>query len=282
MQKKTLKRSGAVVLSLAAAAFALAPSATAAPGAELVTFGDSFTANPHFVSNTVSKNNLPADLPVPPVDVTDGCAQGPNNWPRHLANGEGLSLADYSCTAGTSRTALDRLDRAIQNGAIGASTRYVVSMIGGNDYGGFGAISNGIVPVKEEVQRAYSENMDAFVHRIREVAPNAEIILAGYPEVAAGDRICMVQVAPNDPAGIDIPMASTYQEWMREQSIASAERHGLKFVDNLNYTRGHNTCAPADIRHVAGAVDTETDWNMQLHPTDLGSRELARHIGAQM
>ncbi|WP_156892686.1 GDSL-type esterase/lipase family protein [Corynebacterium sputi] len=282
--QKILKRTAGATAAIALAVTIGTSVASAEPSAELVTFGDSFTANPDTVLNALNNSGLP--IPelegTVPVETTDGCAQAMNNWPRQLGEQQGLSVADYSCTAGTSTGAVQKLQTAIADGKVGPGTKHIVAMIGGNDFGGFGALDTMTPPTKENVNAQFMDNMDAFVAEARRVAPDVQITLAGYPEVLDQNRLCLIQLDGNAPVGFEVPgnLGVQYQDWMAEQMGWAADKHDLVFVDNYNMTRGHSTCAPAEQRYVTGIIDNETDWNMQLHPTAEGSRVVAENVGA--
>lgn len=129
-----------------AAGLISSPVANAAPTGNIVTLGDSYTANPDQVRNTLR------DVPIKPVQdyvwnypSQEGCLQAPMNWPRRLGVIEGAPVADWSCTAETSHSMLFRLDKAIAKGDVNRNTRAVVIAAGMNDFGPFG-ITQGMQP----------------------------------------------------------------------------------------------------------------------------------------
>lgn len=252
------------------------PDASAQTGGNIVVFGDSFTSSPEESFNfargsSLSSTAIPADYP-----RTGGCLQDPQNWPREMQRRTGIRVHDWSCTAETSTTFLGRIDGARKAGHLNSGTRAVFMSVGGNDFGPWG-ISQGKNPFDINSQRAsYSANIARAKAKIRAVAPQAEIIIAGYPEVSTGTTLCLFNVAPGSTVGV--PFAGdAIENDIRSMQRYGAARNGLKFVDNYALTRGHNTCARNGAeRYVNGWLDTtSTRATMPLHPTAAGHRALA-------
>lgn len=93
---KFVKKCIAVAASMAIAVGSLAPATAQAQtgGKQLVTFGDSFTANGAIVTGTLVGMGVPHGAiprhPIGPLRQIEfsphGCAQDLENWPRILAN----------------------------------------------------------------------------------------------------------------------------------------------------------------------------------------------------
>ena len=272
----------AVAMATVALVFSVlfTPAPATAQSGNVVTFGDSYTASPDQFKNHAAgtlSSNLPGSSAAG-YPNRGGCLQSPMNWPRQLASQTGLRVDDWSCTAETSQSVLSRLDAAIGAGDVNAGTRAVIMNIGGNDFGPF-ALREGApfldVPV---IAERFTGHMQSAAAKIRAVAPNARIVLAGYPEITNGSGVCVFNVVPGVPMGIPVPGA--YGEGvLRDMQRGAAEATGMDFVDNYALTRGHNTCSPNDSqRYVAGIVDTTSpDYTMSMHPTDLGHAALARN-----
>ncbi|MBC3185860.1 esterase [Corynebacterium sp. zg-331] len=273
---------GAVV-SVAAVVPALAsPVVQAAPAGNIVTLGDSFTANPSALYKNfggVVPGLVPADYP-----NQEGCLQAPDNWPRLLGAKVGAPVADWSCTAQTSRTMLDRLDRAIATGDLHPGTRAVVMAVGMNNFGPFG-VKDGTNPLDGPSHRqAFLNDMRVAAERIRAVAPEATIVLSGMPSVSTGPSFCAVNIHPNNPGllpeGLHIPLLGQVEDENSARQAQAAADNGMVFVNMRDITRDNGTCAPKDEeRMVAGIVDvTSPQWNIVFHPTIVGSRFMAEQI----
>lgn len=272
------RRIAAVAMTaLAATTTAVAaPAASAAPGGNIVTFGDSFSANPDQWRNVV--RNIPGSTIGYPQ--REGCLQAPNNWPRKLAAQTGKQLQDWSCTAQTSRTMLHRIDRAIAHGHINNGST-VIMAVGMNNYGGFGALDGVNILSPNSVSRNYVADMKAAAAKIRRVAPSAKLVVSGA--LPTTDRntamFCAVNVIPNAPGGMPVPIIRDVENWNRGNQINAAKAIGATYVDMIDGAKGHDTCAPDNQRYVAGIIDTTTpNYNMAFHPSDAGSAYMARNL----
>ncbi|WPF66712.1 MULTISPECIES: GDSL-type esterase/lipase family protein [unclassified Corynebacterium] len=264
-----------------AAAFG-APATQAAPVGNIVTLGDSFTANPSALYKNfggVVPGLVPEDYP-----NQEGCLQAPDNWPRLVGAQVGAPVADWSCTAQTSRTMLERLDRAIVTGDLHAGTRAVVMAIGMNNFGPFG-VKDGTNPLDGLSHRqAFLDDIRAATERIRATAPQAKIVLSGMPSVSTGPSFCAVNIHPDNPGllpeGLHIPLLGQVEDENSLRQAQAAAENGIAFVNLRDATRNNGTCAPRDSeRMVAGIVDfTSPQWNIVFHPTVVGSRFMADQI----
>lgn len=262
----------------------LAPSASADSG-NVVTFGDSFSANPDQVRNTLR------DIPGPLGDwardypSTGGCLQSPNNVAGKIRN-HGYTVRDWSCTAQTSGSMLGRIDAAISAGDIHNDSTVVMS-IGMNDYGPFGAMDNhtGALLDPAGVSRAYKENMVEAAAKIRKVAPDAHLVVSGALPTTDRDSMmfCPLNVIPDMPLGFPIPALRDAENWNRTNQKEAAKDIGATYVEMIDGARGHDSCSPDTQRYVAGIIDTTTpNYNMAFHPSDRGSEYMADQIVAKI
>ena len=251
--------------------------ASAAPQGNIVYLGDSFTANPdqgrmimRYFDPAAAFNNYPS---------TRGCLQAPNNAPRSVQAITGRSVADYSCTAQTSRTALGRVHDAISTGDLHAGTRSVVLAVGMNNYGPYGAgIANILDP--NSVKATYTRDMVEIARLVRNVAPNAKIIIPGQVSIAGpGDMVCSVNVIPNQPAGFPVPPVTVAENHNRSMQMDVARKIGATFLDLKSESAAHHTCAADSQRWVAGAIDN-APHTLSYHPTFAGMDFVARRVAS--
>lgn len=271
---------GLVVAVVAAFAVTSAPAIShAAEQGNIVTFGDSYTANPDQIYNTlrdIAPGMVPADYP-----RAGGCLQGPNNWPRKLSAQAGAPVKDWSCTAQTSRTMLHRLEQAIGAGDLHAGTRSVVLAAGMNNYGPFGHRDGVNIFDHRDVRNNFMADISAAAERIRSVAPNTRIVLAGTPSITSGNALCLVNVIPNAPLGIPGQPVAQVESWNRGNQRDAAAANGVEFVDLKTATAGNATCAPDAQRFISGGIDTTTpNYVMNLHPNDAGNAFIAGQLAA--
>lgn len=280
----TRRLAGAALAATAALAPMVTPAANAAPNGNIVTLGDSYTANPDQVRNTLR------DVPIKPVQdyvwnypSQEGCLQAPMNWPRRLGAIEGAPVADWSCTAETSRTMLYRLDKAIAKGDVNRNTRAVVIAAGMNDFGGFG-IAQGMQPWNlVQMQQVMNDNIRIAKEKVQAHAPGAKIILAGMIAAAdpkAPNMFCPVNVIPDMPGGFPLPaLAATEAANEHRQRVAAAV-NGIEFVPMRMETKNNSTCAQDKYRYVNGGIDTTVPGGvtMSLHPSDAGNAFIAQRL----
>lgn len=260
------------------------PGASAAPG-NIVTFGDSFSANPDQVRNGL--RGVPGiDALLGSYQETGGCLQSEDNWPRQLGEKKGRKVADWSCTAQTSGSMLGRVDAAIAAGDV-KNNSTVVMAIGMNDFGGFGVVDNQNLALLDPaaVQRDYIGNLKSAAEKIRKVAPDARFVVSGALPTVDRDSatFCPVNVVPNQPAGIPVPLLRDVENWNRGNQQLAAKAIGGTYVEMIDGARGHDTCAPDNQRYVAGIVDTTTpNYHMAFHPSHAGSEYMADRLAANV
>lgn len=252
----------------------------------IVALGDSYTANPDQFHNFLrdapgAVGDWANDYP-----ATAGCLQAPNNVPVKLGELTGRPVADWSCTAQTSRSMLGRIDQAVAAGDIHDDSTVVIA-VGMNDFGGFGALDNGNAAFFDPsaVQRDYLANLQGAADRIRAVAPQAEIVVAGALPTVDRDTtmFCPLNVIPDAPLGLPVPPVRDVENWNRDNQRDAAAQIGARYVEIIDGARGHDTCASDADRYVAGIIDTTTpDYNMAFHPSDAGSRFVAETVTADL
>jgi hypothetical protein len=168
----------AVVLG-AGAVVALAPAAASASGASYVALGDSYS------SGTGTRSY-----------ISDGttCQRSVFAYPSLIASSKGYALNFRACSGATTADVAN-----LQLGALGSGTAYVSITVGGND-AGFAAV------LTECAKPAWMSNCNGAIDRarniitnqlpvwlaslyssIRERAPNAKIVVAGYPRLFNGE-----------------------------------------------------------------------------------------------
>lgn len=266
-------------------------SATATAGVALpastkvVTYGDSYTANPsQLVGMANQYEQLKPFLTDYPrtgqLESGKECLQAPDNWPRLLQD-EGMDVRDWSCTAQTSRTMLDRIDASIAAGDLTADTDSVIFPVGLNNFGPWGQKDGMDVTDFDAVQDAYAADMREAARRVRAVAPEASLVVSGMPQIGHGDTYCIVNVVPDHPQGLSVPYLAKAENAVQAMQRQSATEIGAQFVDLKSASQGHDTCAPDAERYIAGLIDTTTpDYKMIIHPSQAGQRFIAEQLGA--
>ncbi|MFB6889018.1 SGNH/GDSL hydrolase family protein [Kitasatospora sp. NPDC056327] len=107
------------------------------------------------------------------------------------------------------------------------------------------------------------------VRRLRAKAPNARILLVGYPSVLPSDGASCVLRQPIAPR--DIPYLHDVLERLNGMLRATAAATGGTYVDTAAPTRGHDVCS--DDRWIEGALPGSPA--VPFHPNAAGQRAMA-------
>ena len=92
-------------------------------------------------------------------------------------------------------------------------------------------------------------------------------------------RQCLINVVPNAPLGIPVPLLQQVENNTRSFQERAAREIGATFVDIKTASASHNTCARDSERWVSGLVDTTTThYNMPYHPSHAGSGFVAQEL----
>lgn len=237
-------------------------------GGNMVAFGDSY-----FADGTATTLNAKQD-------GAGVCPRSETNPPSRAAGLLGMELADYSCSgavagAAPSNQVSSQIGKAISDGALNDDTDAVAMSIGGNDM-----MTLVSLPQSERIA-TYRELMAGHVDQIRGAAPNARIVLVGYPEVVgAQGNFCPASIGSPVGIGLPIPMLGQVETDINDYQITVANDLGIEFIDLKDSTRGHGICANDKDRWVSSPADltNQNSWEMPAHVTSAGNA----HIGARI
>lgn len=250
------------------------PSELATPEAgrfpTYVALGDSFTAAPL----------------VGPTDRAQGCLRSTQNYPAQVAEALDSELTDVSCSGadtaalvGAQRTA----DGAVpaQFEALSEDTSLVTVGIGGNDFGVYSTLTEacvdarrqdptgtpcqdalgrrGIADLREDI-RTVGDRLVAVVDGIRNRAPQAEVVVVGYPEIVPDDSTCpnLLPLAEGDQ-----PFAAELNKLLADTQERAARRAGVTYVDVYAASDGHDVCS--DTPWINGRI-TQEGTALAFHP----------------
>lgn len=257
-----------------------APSASSSPGtadqdsaaAAYVAIGDSYTAGPGID---------PADTEQPTCFRSDG------NWPNLLAEDEGMTLDDVSCSGATTRSAIDGLGSTVpsQLEALGEETRLVTVGIGGNDGALFtsllqscsrdgGSCGRYVDQQAPEVLAQTSANVADLLGQVRDRAPQARIVLVGYLRLAPESGTCDLLGVPASAADD----ARRIEQGLEDALARAAVAADVTFVSMRTASQGHDACAGADA-WVNGGQVLDGD-GVVFHPRSPGMAAVADAVAA--
>ena len=271
------------VLAMAAIAslwFLATPATAQATGAHYVAFGDSIAANPTWQDQFEKRPDSP-------------CRTSPDSYPVHVArefpsffNGScsGAKMTTYPGERGTFSEELGQtIDRAVADQAIGTGTKVITVTMGANDKWPnaqhFGYYPGGSHITTDE----YVGRMQPHITRLKQLAPNARIVLVGYPAFVESDgKFCPVNVDNNNglPVRMELPdpTLKVHFDQLNHAMAQAADHFTVDFVDMTEPFVGHTTCAPTGQRWVTTVVNNPDERLLPMHMTAEGAQAQARII----
>lgn len=305
MIRKYFRRRGGVAGAVVAAVLAVtamyAPAAAAPAennrpaGKSLVVLGDSFTANyPKVFSGTKE------------------CLHAPTSWPTRLSERMGLAgtpdFVDASCSGSTIASGqgwwlVHEVAEAAKQQAFGPKTEVIAIQTGMNDVWSRTNTASMITSLQSCVfnfvdgcgleaaeQGRFTEYRNVtgrvYANRIREVttymryyAPNARIMLVGYPELfpAGQEHVCVNVLGAGQVVQPRGRAVTEYLDRLDTAQREAAELLGLEFVDIRSVTVGHGLCSAEP--WLNGFFDPAADFaGMPFHPSAHGDAVTAEAV----
>ncbi|MDT9593322.1 SGNH/GDSL hydrolase family protein [Nocardioides zeae] len=230
-----------------------ADGGSGAEGPEVRTDDSDDFADQRYVAMGDSYTSAPG---VAPVDNASGlCARSTINYPSLVQGAYGGSeLADVSCSGATTADLLapqtlgDGTTVPAQIDAVTPDTDVVTMSTGGNDFGAFallaGSCSAGSCPdlTLESAQEGLAgieTDLAAAIRAVQERAPEARVLVVGYPQVAPATEGCDALPVTPEEVGLVRLLNSELANAQRR----AAEAAGVEFVDLFAATEGHALCS---------------------------------------
>lgn len=127
-------------------------------------------------------------------------------------------------------------------------------------------------PIDAEIYPALVDGLT----RIRAHAPNARVVIVGYPWILPATQGCYpaMRVAPGD-----VPYLRGLQADLNDAVRRAAEKTGVTFVDMSQVSQGHDACAGA-----ARWIEPQqgTTARITVHPNARGHEAIAAQIEAAL
>ena len=266
------------------AVFLPAASAAGASGPSYVALGDSYTSGPLIRHQTGN----PA-----------GCLRSRHNYPSLVAAALGaVSFTDASCAGAT--TADMTAPQPVAGGvsppevnALSPSTTLVSLGVGGNDVG-FASIiitcsglsysrpsgspcenfyTVGGTDRLAEMISAAGPKVAAVLAAIHQRAPQARVLLVGYPDILPNAGQGCWPAVPI--ARGDVPYLRGVELKLNAMLAAEAAANNATYVDTYSDSVGHDFCQPTGVKWVEGLVPTSPA--APVHPNALGEQAMAQH-----
>ena len=275
----------AAVAPAAADAVDAASSAVAGP---VVALGDSYTGGELF----------PLDLTATPL----GCARSAAAYPARVASALKATLVDAACQGagvqdmtGAQQTYYGT--NPPQLNALAPGDSLVMLTLGGDDLGFwstldtcmrlsitdlFGApcqrrfTSGGTDQLAAKVT-AETARISAVLAAIRARAPQARIVLVGYPDLFPRRGGCWPAVPITNG---DIAYLRSIELQLNAMLAADARAAGDTFVDTYTPTIGHDFCQSPSVKDVEGLIPTSLAY--PFHPNARGQAAMAAAVLAAL
>lgn len=244
----------------------------------------SAAANPRF-DNYVALGDSYTSGPLIPWQGLDppGCARSTNNYPSLLAEKLGVDeFTDVSCGGATTAELSKPQDvfggtNDPQFDALSSKTDLVTLGIGGNDFELFATLVDKCVKLREQdphgvpCQQAHGaelakalprigERVSAALGTIHGKAPNAKVMLIGYPSIVPKQGTCdRLPVADGD-----YQWERSVEEGLNQVLLDATKQDGeSSYVDTYTPTLGHDICAK---QPWINGKDTNPFAAMAYHP----------------
>jgi lysophospholipase L1-like esterase len=254
----------------------------------MVALGDSYTAGAL----------LPSELTARPL----GCLRSTKAYPVLVAAALGASLTDAACaSAGVGdMTAPQKTDigtNPAQLNALAPNDSLVVLTLGGDDLGFTHVLdecmelsftdpwgspcqahyAGGGTDQLAALVKAEAPRMAAVLSQIADRAPQARIVVVGYPDMFPLSGGCWPAVPITDG---DIGYLRGIELRLNAMLAADAKTAGATFVDTYTPTIGHDFCQPERTRDVEGLLPGS--WALPFHPSARGQAAIEAAVLAAL
>ena len=240
-------------------------------GDQYVAIGDSYTSAPGTGPKAAGS---PAS-----------CSQTSVNYPHRIAEATGAELADHSCNGANTTAVLGpqetvnshQLIQEPQIDGVGDDTDLITFRLGANDYSLINrtfqcsiayarhSLGSSEAPCTaldassqggpaEQALAKLKTNVQDVLGDLKDRAPNAKIIVIGYPQILPASGTCdLFPLAPGDEA-----WAHEILDGLNDALQAGAESIDAPYIDMTGPSEGHDTCSDdpwmAGLKPVPGAA----------------------------
>lgn len=214
---------------------------------------------------------------VPDSDPTDSCYRSDHNYAHVVAESTDptIALTDVTCSGATTDDVIE-----LQVPEIPKDADLVTVGIGGNDFGLFSRVMGGclaltaqddgdsaqpctdiattqVTKVADQIRANMGKVMDAIIA----AAPDAQVVVVGYPALLPDDGTTCPELFPLAPG--DYPFVAGINKALSYGLMREAEKRDLTYLDVFTASQGHDLCS--DDPWVNG-VKVADDGTIPLHP----------------
>ncbi|MFD8598846.1 SGNH/GDSL hydrolase family protein [Kitasatospora sp. NPDC059646] len=309
MRRRLLAAAAAVLIGTAACS---AAETSRTPGPEGPA-SSSRSATPVTGAYVAAGDSFTSGVQIPPQGGSpQGCGRSGVNYPSLVARQLGLKdFTDVSCSGArtTELTTAQQTGNGVnppQLDALGPETGLVTLGIGGNDLGfmdvlGRCAVENvrhtltggssdapcrsyytdgaGRGEIGRRLQAA-DERLAAALAEAKRRAPQARVLLVGYPALLPQDPARCAQTLGNGIAAGDVEFVGAQEQQLNAMLRRRAEAAGVGFVDTYTPSLGHDLCEPQDTRWIEPL--SAAAGLAPIHPNALGEQGMAGAVLAAL
>jgi hypothetical protein len=259
---------------------ALVAPALASASAAYVALGDSYTSAP--------------GVPDTATGSSAECFQSANNYPHLVAQTFGVSLADESCAGAMSAdlTTSQFSDVAPQFNALDSETQWVTISVGGDDANLFATAFLGCseadlldpanvgAPCEAQYGDTFANEIAAdeatiaaAVGQTHAYAPNAKILVVGYPDMLPQSGSCYPQMTLTTE---DMAYLNNIEKLLNGSLASAAAMNGVTFVDTYASSIGHDSCQTEADRYIEPMILPQGAF--PIHPNAQGELAVAADV----
>lgn len=280
-----------VVIPAMLVASMAAPATSRAAGGAYVSLGDSYTSAPL--------------VPLPTGNPID-CGRSTNNYPSDVARViNPTSFVDVSCGSATTSDMTQAQTGLPLGGTnppqfngLGTADTIVTVGIGGNDAGLVGVAeqcgeldwdsptgtnckdhytASGSDPNVAAID-ATGPKIAAVLEGIHRLAPQAQVLIVGYPDGLPVDGTGCWPLVPISPG--DIAYFNSLEEQLNTLTAQEAAANGATYIDTFTSSIGHDACKAPGTAWVNGIVPNSVAY--PLHPNEAGEQNMADQVLAAL
>jgi lysophospholipase L1-like esterase len=207
------------------------------------------------------------------------CQRSIHSYAKQLAAQQGMNLSHVACSGARIPDV-----RANQLSALSAATNLVTISIGGNDAGFSSVITQCAKPFpftctgditnsRNFITSTLPGQLDALYTDIRTRAPNAQVIVVGYPRLFNGEECNLgARISPAEQSSLN-----GVADLLATKTAAIAAAHGFGFVDPRTSFDTHRICD--DVEWLNGLSNPIGE---SYHPNQLGHDTFTDLIAARL
>jgi lysophospholipase L1-like esterase len=207
------------------------------------------------------------------------CQRSVHSYAKQLAAQRGLALSHVACSGARIPDV-----RANQMTALSTATNLVTISIGGNDAGFVSVITQCAKPApftctgdianaRSFITNTLPGQLDSLYTEIRTRAPNAQVIVVGYPRLFNGEQCNLgARISPGEQSDLN-----SVADLLASKTQAVAAAHGFGFVDPRGSFDAHRICA--DVEWLNGLSNPVSE---SYHPNRAGHDAFTDLIAARL